>query len=122
MDVLSKTFAALADPTRRSILTRLAEGPATVGELAAPFDISLPAISRHLKVHETADLITREKEAQWRRCHIAAAPLENAHEWISRYRAFWEARFDSLERFLEEDAAETRSGGAPDKREDDADR
>lgn len=105
MDSLSKTFSALADPTRRAILARLGEGPATVGELAAPFDISLPAVSRHLKVLETASLITREKEAQWRRCHIAAAPLEDAHEWISRYRAFWEAQFDSLDRFLTEEAA-----------------
>lgn len=105
MDSLSRTFSALADPTRRAILARLGEGAATVGELAAPFDISLPAVSRHLKVLETAALITREKDAQWRRCHIAAAPLEDAHEWISRYRAFWEAQFDSLDRFLKDDTA-----------------
>jgi DNA-binding transcriptional ArsR family regulator len=112
MDSLSRTFSALADPTRRAILARLADGPATVGELAAPFEISLPAVSRHLKVLESAALISREKEAQWRRCHIAAAPLEDAHEWIARYRAFWEAQFDSLERFLEENTDASGPAGS----------
>ena len=107
MDPLSRTFSALADPTRRAILARLADGPATVGDLAEPFDISLPAVSRHLKVLERAELISREKDAQWRRCHIAAEPLEDAHEWIARYRAFWEARFDALDRFLREDGSKT---------------
>ena len=100
-DPLSQTFAALADPTRRAILTRLAEGSATVNELAAPFAISLPAISRHLKVLESAGLISREVEAQHRRCRIRPARLEGATDWIDRTRVFWEARFESLERHLE---------------------
>ena len=100
-DPLSATFAALADPTRRAILERLAEGPATVGELAAPFVISLPAVSRHLKVLQDAGLIEREKKAQWRHCHLRAAPLKQAEDWVAHYRRFWEARFDALTRYLE---------------------
>jgi DNA-binding transcriptional ArsR family regulator len=107
-DALSATFAALSDPTRRAILARLAAGEATVNELAAPFDISLPAVSRHLKVLEKARLITREREAQWRRCRLAAEPLQEAVEWMERYRAFWDARFDALEKFLARDAAPKR--------------
>ena len=99
-DRLSVLFSALADPTRRAILERLAKGAASVGELAEPFDISLPAISRHLKVLEGADLISREKSAQWRRCHLNAAPLKDAAGWVERYRDFWEGQLDSLEQFL----------------------
>lgn len=101
-DRLSSTFAALADPTRRAILDRLIAGPASVGELAKPFDISLPAISRHLKVLEGAGLIHREKAAQWRHCHLAAGPLRDAADWVERYRAFWEDQLDSLTDFLDQ--------------------
>ena len=98
---LSRTFEALAAPTRRAILARLARGPATVGELAQPFVVSLPAVSRHLKVLETAGLIRRERQAQWRRCHLQPEPLSDAAQWIEHHRAFWEARFDALARYLE---------------------
>lgn len=101
-DPLSLTFAALADPTRRAILARLSEGDATVNDIAAPFAISLPAVSKHLKVLETAGLITRSRTAQWRPCHLEAAPLKDANSWISRYRHFWEASFDRLDDYLEE--------------------
>lgn len=100
-DQLSRTFEALAAPTRRAILARLAQGPATVGELAAPFEMSLPAVSRHLKVLEQAGLIRRERRAQWRRCHLEPAALAEAGAWIERQRTFWEARFDALARYLE---------------------
>ncbi|MEQ8246400.1 MAG: metalloregulator ArsR/SmtB family transcription factor [Alphaproteobacteria bacterium] len=100
-DPLSATFAALADPTRRAILARLAESPATVGELAAPFAISAPAISRHLKVLEHAKLIQRVKEAQWRRCTLDPERLHQAAEWMDQYRRFWEAQFDSLADFID---------------------
>lgn len=99
-DHLSSIFAALADPTRRAILERLAEGEATVNELAAPFSISLPAISRHLKVLEQAGLISRTRTAQWRPCRLETAPLEEAGDWIARYRDVYEARFDRLEKHL----------------------
>lgn len=101
-DPLSLTFAALADPTRRAILARLSEGDATVNDIAAPFAMSLPAVSKHLKVLETAGLITRSRTAQWRPCHLEAAPLKDANSWISRYRHFWEASFDRLDDYLEE--------------------
>ncbi len=101
-DALSTTFAALADPTRRAILERLARDPASVGELAAPFEISLPAVSRHLKVLESAQLIRREKDAQWRRCRLEATPLRQAANWLVQYRRVWEQRFDSLAAYLEE--------------------
>ena len=104
-DALSATFSALSDPTRRAILARLAHGEATVNELAEPFEISLPAVSRHLKVLEQARLITRAREAQWRRCRLAPEPLKEAAEWMERYRAFWDARFDALEKFLAREAA-----------------
>ena len=107
-DALSATFSALADPTRRAILARLAEGEATVNELAAPFAISLPAVSRHLKVLEQARLITREREAQWRRCRLAPEPLKEATEWMERTRAFWEARFDALDKLLARETAPKR--------------
>ncbi|HVL25101.1 MAG TPA: metalloregulator ArsR/SmtB family transcription factor [Thermomicrobiales bacterium] len=99
-DPLSITFAALADPTRRAILERLAEGEATVSELAAPFDISLPAISRHLKVLEQAGLITRSRTAQWRPCRLAPGPLEDVAGWIATYREIWQGRFDRLDEYL----------------------
>lgn len=99
-DQLSLTFAALADPTRRAMLTRLGQGPATVSELSQPFNISGPAITKHLKVLERAGLITREKEAQWRRCRIEAARLKEANEFIEKYRKFWEDSFDRLEVYL----------------------
>ncbi|MEM9069896.1 MAG: metalloregulator ArsR/SmtB family transcription factor [Myxococcota bacterium] len=99
-DSLSRTFAALADPTRRAILERLASGEATVGELAEPFPISAPAVSRHLRVLESAGLIERSRDAQWRRCRIAAHPLRDASDWLGRYREFWGGRFDALEAHL----------------------
>ena len=95
-DQLDRTFAALSDPTRRAILTRLAEGEATVNEVAAPFAISLPAISKHLKVLEHAGLITRARNAQWRPCRLKAAPLEDAADWLEHYRRFWEGSLDRL--------------------------
>jgi DNA-binding transcriptional ArsR family regulator len=99
-DPLSITFAALADPTRRAILARLAQGEATVNELAEPFAISLQAISRHLKVLERAGLITRGRDAQYRPCRFEAAPLDEAVEWIDRYRQVWTERFDQLDQHL----------------------
>ena len=101
-DPLSATFAALADPTRRAILARLASGEATVGELAEPFDMSLPAVSKHLKVLERAGLITRGREAQWRPCRLEAAPLQGASDWLEHYRQFWEHSLDRLEGYLDE--------------------
>jgi DNA-binding transcriptional ArsR family regulator len=103
---LDATFAALADPTRRSILTRLATGEASVTELAAPFDMSQPAISKHLKVLERAGLISRGRDAQRRPCRIEARPLANALEWLERYRRLWEANFDRLDALLAETAEE----------------
>ncbi|HUT50104.1 MAG TPA: metalloregulator ArsR/SmtB family transcription factor [Alphaproteobacteria bacterium] len=100
-DQLSAAFSALADPTRRAILARLALGEASVGELAEPFDISLPAISRHLKVLEKARLIARERDAQWRRCRIEPEGLKAAADWVEQYRKFWEERLDALADFLE---------------------
>ncbi len=101
-DPLSVTFAALADPTRRAILARLASGEASVTELAEPFDISLPAVSKHLKVLERAGLIARTREAQWRPCRLDAAPLKEIAEWVSHYRRFWEESFDRLDEYLRE--------------------
>ncbi len=100
MDVLSQTFSALADPTRRAILARLADGDATVGELAEPFEMSLPAVSRHLKVLTQAGLIERSTEAQWRRCTLRGEGLRAAADWIEFYRRFWEESFDRLDAFL----------------------
>src|SRR5919107_5678834 len=99
-DPLSATFAALADPTRRAILARLTEGPATVKELSEPFDISGPAISKHLRVLEKAGLITRGREAQWRPCRLDATPLRDVAEWVTNYRRFWEERYDELDGYL----------------------
>ncbi len=99
-DPLSVVFAALADPTRRAILARLAEGPATVNEIAEPFEMTLPAISKHLKVLERAGLISRGRQAQWRPCTLEAEPLRAASEWMGQYRVFWEHRFDRLDAHL----------------------
>ncbi len=99
-DQLSATFAALADPTRRAILARLARGEATVNELAAPHAMSLPAVSRHLKVLEKAGLVVKGRDAQWRPCRLDAAPLREVDAWMTPYRAFFEARFDRLEAHL----------------------
>jgi len=101
-DQLSNTFAALADPTRRAILARLATGEAAVTELAEPFDMSLPAISKHLKVLERAGLIARSRDAQWRPCHLEPAPLRDAADWIGHYKKFWEESFDRLDDYLRE--------------------
>jgi DNA-binding transcriptional ArsR family regulator len=101
-DHLSTTFAALSDPTRRAILARLATGERSVGELAAPFAMSLPAISKHLKVLERAGLIARTRDAQWRPCELDAAPLKEVAEWLERYRRFWENSFDRLDDYLKE--------------------
>ena len=99
-DRLDATFAALADPTRRAILARLVSGAASVTELAAPFEMSLPAVSKHLKVLERAGLVVRGREAQWRPCRLDAAPLKDAAEWLDRYRRFWEESLDRLDRYL----------------------
>ena len=100
IDSLSITLSALADPTRRAILARLSQGEATVNELAAPFDISLPAISRHLKVLETAGLVARGRAAQWRPCRLQAEPLKAVDNWLERYRLFWEGSFDKMDAYL----------------------
>lgn len=102
-DALSRTFAALADPTRRAILSRLAEGEATVNELAAPHAMSLPAVSRHLKVLERAGLIVKGRSGQWRPCHLDAAPLREADAWMAPYRVFFEQRLARLERQLKKE-------------------
>lgn len=101
-DRLSTTFAALADPTRRAILARLALGETSVAELAAPFDISPPAVTKHLKVLQRAGLITQGRQAQWRPCKLEAAPLQEAASFIEQYREFWEQRFDRLDAYLQQ--------------------
>lgn len=101
-DRLSATFAALADPTRRAILARLASGESSVSELAEPFAMSLPAVSKHLKVLERAGLITRSREAQWRPCRLEAGPLKDAVGWMERYRRFWDDSFGRLDDYLQE--------------------
>ncbi len=100
LDPLTATFAALADPTRRAILARLTNGPATVNQLAEPFAIGLPTVSRHLKVLEEAGLVVKERSAQFRPCRLEAAPLEAADQWLAQYRAFFSERFDRLEEQL----------------------
>ncbi len=102
VDHLSATFAALADPTRRAILARLATGECSVTELAAPFDMSMPAVSKHLRVLERAGLLARGRQAQWRPCRIDAAPLKEVVEWAERYRHIWEQRLDRLDGYLQE--------------------
>jgi DNA-binding transcriptional ArsR family regulator len=101
-DRLSSTFAALADPTRRAILARLASGETSVLKLAEPFDMSLPAVSKHLKVLERAGLIARGREAQWRPCRLKATPLKGIADWVEHYRRFWEESFDRLDDYLKE--------------------
>jgi DNA-binding transcriptional ArsR family regulator len=101
-DRLSETFAALADPTRRAILARLALGETSVTELAKPFEMSMPAVSKHLKVLERAGLIERGREAQWRPCRLAPAPLKDVDDWVEQYRKFWEQSFDRLDQYLRE--------------------
>ena len=101
-DPLSSTFAALADPTRRAILARLITGEASVTELSKPFEMSMPAVSKHLKVLERAGLIARGREAQWRPCRIKAAPLKDVSDWLEHYRVVWEQRLDRLDDYLRE--------------------
>ena len=113
IDRLSETFGALADPTRRAILGRLAWGEASVTELAAPFAMSMPAISKHLKVLEKAGLITRGREAQWRPCRLHAGPLQDVAGWVEHYRKFWTGSFDRLDDYLRE----LKSKGAKKERE-----
>ncbi len=114
-DELSVTFAALADPTRRAILARLAQGDATVNELAAPFNLSLPGVSKHLKVLQHAGLISQGRRAQWRPCRLEPARLKQAADWISTYRQVWEERFDRLDEYLRElQAGEPASQETPD--------
>jgi DNA-binding transcriptional ArsR family regulator len=102
LNSLDKTFSALSDPTRRAILRRLANGERTVTELAQPFDVSLPAISKHLRVLEGAGLVMQEKDGRIRRCQLSAGPLQDAARWIERYRRFWEQSFDRLDEYLRE--------------------
>lgn len=101
-DHLSATFAALADPTRRAILARLASGETSVTELAEPFEMSLPAVTKHLKVLERAGLITRGRQAQWRPCRLEATPLREVADWVEQYRRHWEERLDRLDKYLRE--------------------
>lgn len=115
-DNLSLTFSALADPTRRAILARLAAGEASVSELAAPFEMSLPAVSRHLKVLAKAGLIHQGRDAQWRPCKLEAAPLKEANDYIAHYRRFWEQRFDRLEGYLSELQVKEKKHGRNPKR------
>ena len=110
-DALSNTFAALADPTRRAILARLAGGQASVTELAQPFEMSMPAISKHLKVLERAGLIVRGREAQWRPCRLQAAPLKDAAGWVEQYRRCWEQKFDRLDDYLHELQSKEKTHG-----------
>jgi DNA-binding transcriptional ArsR family regulator len=110
-DHLSATFAALADPTRRAILAKLASGETTVSDLAAPFEISAPAVTKHLKVLEKAGLITRGRHAQWRPCKLAAKPLQDVADWVEQYRRFWEQKFDQLEDYLRDLQAKEPNDG-----------
>jgi DNA-binding transcriptional ArsR family regulator len=110
-DHLSTTFAALADPTRRAILARLLSGEHSVSELAEPFNMSMPAVSKHLRVLERAGLIARRKEAQWRRCRIEAGPLKDVANWTERYRHIWEERLDRLDKYLHATTKEEKRHG-----------
>ena len=116
IDQLSTTFAALADPTRRAILARLATGECSVTELAEPFDMSMPAVSKHLRVLERAGLIVRGREAQWRPCRIQPKPLKEVAEWTETYRHIWEQRFDRLESYLQELQAKEKTHGRQPRR------
>ncbi len=109
VDRLSLTFGALADPTRRAILARLAKGGASVTELAKPFDMTLPAVSKHLKVLERAGLVTRGRKAQWRPAALEAGPLKEVDAWVERYRVLWEQRLDRLGEYLQELQEEKRN-------------
>jgi len=111
LDPLSNTFSALADPTRRAILARLALGESSVTELAKPFDMSMPAVSKHLKVLERAGLIARGREAQWRPCRIQPDALRGVDDWLESYRKLWEERFDRLDEYLKELQAQESAGG-----------
>src|SRR6187431_2256287 len=111
IDHLSTTFAALADPTRRAILARLASGRCSVTELAQPFEMSMPAVSKHLRVLERAGLVARGREAQWRPCHLEAAPLKAVSDWAEQYRHVWEGRLDRLDSYLQQLQA-ARKGAA----------
>jgi DNA-binding transcriptional ArsR family regulator len=115
-DQLSTTFAALADPTRRAILARLVSGECSVGELAKPFDMSMPAVSKHLRVLERAGLIAQRREAQWRHCRIEGGPLKEVAEWAERYRHIWEHRLDRLDAYLQELQAKEKSHGRKTRR------
>jgi DNA-binding transcriptional ArsR family regulator len=117
IDRLSETFGALADPTRRAILARLASGEASVTQLAEPFAMSMPAISKHLKVLERAGLIARGREAQWRPCRLQAAPLQDVAGWVEHYRQFWEQNFDRLDAYLQELKANESKARASKQRE-----
>jgi DNA-binding transcriptional ArsR family regulator len=110
-DRLSATFSALADPTRRAILARLVAGEASVTELAEPFEMSLPAVSKHLKVLERAGLIARGREAQWRPCTLQAGPLKDIADWVEQYRRFWEQSFDRLDDYLKELQGKVKKNG-----------
>jgi DNA-binding transcriptional ArsR family regulator len=110
-DSLTSTFSALADPTRRAILARLSLGAVSVTELAEPFDMSLPAVSKHLKVLEHAGLITRGRSAQWRPCQLHASPLKEVADWVEHYRRFWAESFDRLDVYLQELQAKEKTGG-----------
>jgi len=116
-DRLSSTFSALADPTRRAILARLASGEMSVKQLAKPFDMSLPAVSKHLKVLERAGLIERRRQAQWRPCRLQARPLKDVDAWVERYRRFWEESFDRLSQYLREIQAKEKYDGRKRKKQ-----
>jgi len=109
VDHMSVTFAALADPTRRAILASLASGEKSVGELAEPFELSLPGVSKHLKVLQRSGLITQGRKAQWRPCRLEPARLKEVADWVEQYRQFWEESFDRLGEYLEEIQKETKS-------------
>lgn len=115
-DQLNATFSALADPTRRAVLARLMSGEASVTELAEPFEMSLPAFSKHLKVLERAGLITRSREAQWRPCQLAPAPLKDATDWLIQYRRFWEASLDRMDAYLQELQKAEQQGASDDNK------
>jgi DNA-binding transcriptional ArsR family regulator len=115
-DTLDRTFGALADPTRRAILARLSAGEASVTELAEPFEMTLPAVSKHLKVLERAGLVARGRERQWRPARLEAGPLREVAEWIERYRRFWEERYDRLDEYLEELQGRRKEEGDGDDR------
>jgi DNA-binding transcriptional ArsR family regulator len=115
-DPLSATFAALADPTRRAILARLASGECSVTELAEPFDMSMPAVSKHLRVLERAGLIAKRRDAQWRPCRIEAGPLKDVADWTERYRHIWEERLDRLDDYLQLLNAKEKSDGRKKRR------